>query len=337
MEALESCGKGIDERFLRTVLSPTEYAYFHSPRAFAVGARTPRRRWPLVLAFGEQTTRLFALCAGEDSGVGPRSDLGAVFNLGISLFDYVLDTALFAATAQDVLLALERHGLHGLLDEEICEDFGDSLVRRPPSEARLLLRLIQQFHAGVLRLRPGPEALEELATLLQEAMTAEISSVQVAGPGWEPAAVGVAQAKSVLPFQVLAWLGRYSDSPRSPQVDDEAHRRLAKELGQAFALVDDLCDLVEDLQGRAINSLANRPIQTQGSDLETDAGLDADTATEALEAMLSSDQLDRAAADVVCHLKEVEQRVHDLVSRDHQGEAAELLATMRAFLRNWIE
>jgi hypothetical protein len=112
---------------------------------------------------------------------------------------------------------------------------------------------------------------------------------------------------------------------------------LAKELGQAFALVDDLCDLVEDLQGRAINSLANRPIQTQGSDLETDAGLDADTATEALEAMLSSDQLDRAAADVVCHLKEVEQRVHDLVSRDHQGEAAELLATMRAFLRNWIE
>lgn len=348
VRSLVELGHQIDRRFLRSALSPAEYAYLHSERAFASAPNSYARQLPLVLSFGHEVVRLFACCAGDEDEENAGADLGACFNLGISLLDLLLDVPAFSTAAKIVIEALMRGDVAQLLKAEHCIAFDDDLVRIPLGDARLMLRIASRFYVGVIGLNASPEALEELSELLKAAYKAELGSAQ-AGSTSPRSTLDAGDDKSVLPFQVLAWLGRSRNAVPSDPGWPESHRRLAMHVGSAVALLDDLCDLVNDLRSQAINSLATREQGPQLRNLPDDAdaaydndndaqsSLDAESVMADVEDLLTSDRLALAASQVVDHLREVE---HISISMVTAGRAKVLqmhLATLRTFLRNWLE
>jgi hypothetical protein len=358
VRSLVDLGRQIDQRFLRNALSPAEYGYLHSERAFAAAPNGYASRMPLVLSFGHEVTRLLACCAGSDTDARAnaisRADLGAGFNLGISLLDLVIDVPAFSPTAKTVIAALTQADVAQLLKVEHCAAFEDDLVRIPLGDARLLLRIAGRFYAGVIELNAPDAALDELSGLLKAAYRAELGSAQArpTGPslnlGCEPDNDNE-NDKSVLPFQVLACLSRSGCAVSSDSGWYESHRRLATHLGRAVAMLDDVCDLVDDLRSQALNSLAARAHGPRLRSLPDDDGaaldedgddqssLDADAAIGAVEDLLASDRLTSAAAQVVHELREVEHLSTSMVGAERANALHQHLATLRTFVRNWLE
>jgi hypothetical protein len=356
VRSLIELGHQVDRGALRNTLSPAEYGYLHGERAFAAAPNSYAGRMPLVLSFGHEVTRFFSCCAGDQaetvvgSCVDPRADLGGLFNLGISLLDLVLDVPAFAPAAKTVVAALTEADVGQLLKAERHAAFDDGLVQIPLGDARVLLRIASRFYAGVIELGASDEALDELSLLLKAAYEAELRSAQVepTPPSFHLGAESD-DDKSVLPFRVLACLSRISvaSSPAPGWVD--SHRQLALHLGRAIALLDDLCDLVDDLRSRAVNSIAarvqgprlrslpNDDSAADGDDADGPPSLDADLAIAAVEDLLASSRLTSAAAQVVHELREVEYLASSMVSARRAGALQQHLAVVRTFVRNWLE
>lgn len=350
VRSLVDLGHQIDQRLLRNALSPAEYGYLHSERAFAAAPNSYASRMPLVLSFGHEVTRLLSCCAGNDADADAYADLGAGFNLGISLLDLVLDVPAFLPAAKTVIAALTQADVAQLLNVEHCAAFEDDLVRIPLGDARLLLRIAGLFYAGVIELDAPDAALDELSGLLKAAYRAELGSAQARPTGRTlDLGAGPDNDKSVLPFQVLACLSRSRCAASSDPGWFESHRRLATHLGCAVAMLDDVCDLVDDLRSQALNSLTARVQGPRLRSLPDDGGaaldddgdgqssLDSDAAIGAVEDLLASDRLRSAAAQVVHELREVEHLSTSMVGAERANALQQHLATLRTFVRNWLE
>lgn len=336
-------GQGIDQRCLQARLSAAEYAYLHSEQAFGSPRNAFGRRWPLILAFGHQVTDLFAACHGAQRGIDAVADVGACFNLGISLIDLVLDESAFKSTAETVISILAEYNVKKLLEPRHWAAFDDQLVRVPLGDARVLLRIVSAVYKGMAQLDFTPDSREELGALLEDAFRAEIASTR---PGMRSKAQ---QEKSILPFQVMACIARSTGTADESRAT--RHREMARQLGGAIALLDDLCDLVDDLRAGAINSIAGRPAKARpGSasvDTEERAGVDAfftvpqtvDDSAGAASAlsMLEGNELADAVEALIDQLREAESLALSLAAPGSQALVQARLASIRAFVRNWLE
>jgi hypothetical protein len=335
---LVELGQDIDRRCLQQQLSAVEYAYLHSEQAFALSRNSFGRRWPLILAFGHQVTGLFAACCGVGRDIDKLCEVGACFNLGISLIDLLLDERAFKLAAETVVAMLVEHDVKKLLELQHWSAFDDQLVLVPPSDARVLLRIVSVVYKGMRQLDLTPAGREELGSLLEDAFMAEIASVR-------PGEGSQAQSgKSTLPFEVMACIARGAGA--SVEFNADRHRAMARQFGASIAVLDDLCDLVDDLRAGAINSIVARPSSVQGaratlviaSDPEARAQTvdDSQGAATAL-ALLECHELEEAAGILVGHLRETEALVLSLAPPHCLDMARSRLASTRAFIRNWLE
>ncbi len=329
-------GQGVDRRCLQQNLSAAEYAYLHSPEAFGSSRYGSRRRWPLVLAFGHQVTRLFSACHGaarrdSDDDV---ADVGACFNLGISLIDLVLDERAFRPAAETVIGMLADYDVKNLLLPAHWHAFDDQLVRVPLGDARIVLRIVSTVYKGMAQLGLSTDEREELGALLEDAFRAEIASARLGMRSQEQ------HAKSILPFQVMACIARAN--VRQPESTAALYREMAVHLGTSIALLDDLSDLVDDLRSSAVNSIVARPHtpQSDGTDDAESGGaqtIDDSIVSAIALSLLEESGIERAVENLLGHLRETELLALSLAGPDGAGTVARQLASTRTFIRNWLE
>lgn len=190
-----------------------------------------------ALGHGALQAGALARAAGaSDGALGSASRLGALFNLGVSLFDRLCDgfperaDALWSAITPDSLAAPRL--LEGAMARE-----GDPAVAG-------LLPLVAALLDGVATLPAGRAGAERFLDLLVTMHAAERLSLAPRHAGRPSLSVLRAlRRKSVLPSCALAHLALCA----APASDPGLLRNQALRAGTALWIVDDLVDLGEDL------------------------------------------------------------------------------------------
>jgi hypothetical protein len=242
----------------------------------------------------------------------PRSDLeeaGALFNVGVSLFDLAHDgfpdvaSALAELVPKEVIL---RAAEGDVVATELARDAAQA------DEVLLLISLISGFFRRLSRLKAKPERRSALTAEIIAAHQVELRSVASAGDVAEAAAI--AAASSAAPFRVLARLATLD-------LDEEVARPAevaAERIGRVFGLVDDLTDLVVDVQDNSLNGLL------------LSAQLPSDIADRAaIEALLDGDAVKTAAEEVVAEVRAIQMLPHSSV--------VGLDVLMQHSIRAWLE
>lgn len=214
------------------------------------------RQLPLILAFGSMLG-------------GGRAELGAAFNLGISMLDcYVDDRGGHGTLSRHLSPELIRAAVSGEVTASPSITGGSS---SEDSDLKLVLALADYFLTEV---RGLCDTEPTLLGHIEGALSAELASLSTDAPAH------VAQEKSTRPFAILAMLA-------GDPVED------GRDLGQAFWLIDDLVDVVADLRDGATNTF----IGGGGGD-----------PSEAVADLLWGHRLEQAAADAASALEAVTSR-----------------------------
>lgn len=251
-------GTELREGLLRAALG-RDARLIDSDVPFGAANRALRRRLPQVLSFGAGLGRGFALLAGaDDRAARYASGTGALFNLGVSVFDLLHDSspdlvavlpgrldgpALARLTTDPAAAAALRRSAQQPID-----DLGATL----PAEIRILLVVVADFYARLHVAAGGAGLSPSLIGALQEAYQAEMSSLE--GTGGER----VARSSSVAPFTVLAEVA-LAAAKADDRVRADRLGELAAAIGEVFWLVDDLVDSVSDAQTGSLNALLTCP------------------------------------------------------------------------------
>lgn len=208
-------------------------------RQAARALRIPDAALARTLGHGQQQARLLAERAGALPSLAPEvTRLGALFNLGIALFDGLCDEH------------PERAAL--LLREVTPQTLASAAAGRPlprcgDPAVDLLLVLIAEVLAGARRLG-GPAALQRefdgaIVTMYQAERLSLSARRSTTGPTL--AVLRLLRRKSALPIATVALLAALARPPADPQPLD-ALRRDARRAGQVLWLIDDLVDVKED-------------------------------------------------------------------------------------------
>jgi hypothetical protein len=313
-------GFPVDERYL-----------WQSDVPFGPQRQHLERKTPAVLAFGKAMVEFIAAVIQPSRTEATAQDhfdreacepnrfalAGALFNLGISLVDLLVDHRPEYATAMtewldgDRLLSLSAGDL---------SPHADALDHLPLDETRLVLRVVLEFFDTV---RAGPlwpeRDGEELTRLLLRAYAAELASTSGASGtagGIELFRAGV--AKSALPFFVLGWLAERTAELSSPGAATE----IAGLLGESFSIVDDLVDLIEDLRAGSVNRLlTSTPMSIEQSPVPY----------RDIASLVSGDLITAEVQVLVARLT----ALRDLTVEALGGTDA--MTPMLCYIRNWLE
>lgn len=210
-------------------------------RQAARALRLPDAALARTLGHGQQQARLLAERAGALPSLAPEvTRLGALFNLGIALFDGLCDEH------------PERAAL--LLREVTPQTLASAAAGRPlprcgDPAVDLLLILIAEVLAGARRLG-GPAALQRefdgaIVTMYQAERLSISARRSTTGPTL--VVLRLLRRKSALPIAAVALLAALARPPSccdQPSLD--ALRRDARRAGQVLWLIDDLVDVKED-------------------------------------------------------------------------------------------
>jgi hypothetical protein len=209
-----------------------------SPAVIAKSFGLSRAAIVRVFGHGWQQAAGFAALAGVRANrVNAVAQLGALWSLGIVLFDHMLDTL-----PERRVVLLER--------------LTPTLFHSPPAGARVpsgdvaidfLVALAVGIVTGAQRMDGRPEDCEWFVQLLDEMYRGEQKSVTVRRVGTSPSPEvwEALRCKSALPataIGVLALLG----NPRASDAEREVVQAAASLVGQAFWIVDDLVDVQSD-------------------------------------------------------------------------------------------
>jgi squalene-hopene/tetraprenyl-beta-curcumene cyclase len=214
-------------------------------------------RLPAMLAFGHQQAVVFGRVIHPDRRARPAGSLlpVAAFSAGIALLDYLADQLGMAEPIFEVLDEATVAGLFGG-GQEAGARLRDGYARAGDARLRLLFALVAVCAAGIGGLHrrhgddQGQQDLRATFAVLhaaQKAVTFHHPGSAAGGPGAD-----VIRAKSVLPFVAAYQIVELSGPPGAAK---RAGRELARQLGQAVALADDLVDLLADWQSGAPNTL----------------------------------------------------------------------------------
>jgi hypothetical protein len=247
--SLHSAGMLIDDaRFDQTRLEAAALASRHFRSAvYSIGAGDPGvvaksvglSRGAMSRLFGhgwQQTAGLAAVANVRENRIRPVARLGALFNLGIVVFDHLLDSF------------PERRAT-------LLEHLTPALLRNPPSDAPIssgdvgidfVAELAVEVAAGAQGLDGRPDDGERFAMLLDQMYQAERASTELrrsAAPG--PEVWDALRAKSTLPSTAAALLALLG-VPSANETTRAVVERAAALIGEAFWIVDDLVDIESD-------------------------------------------------------------------------------------------
>lgn len=213
-------------------------------------------RLPSMLAFGHQQAVVFRRLIHPDKRSPPAASLlpVATFSAGISLLDYLADATGMAEPIYEVLDDATVASLFGgPADDRLREGYDKTADVR----LRLLFALIAACGAGISALLRASGDTEGRRDLLATFAALHGAQRAVTFHGRDPAAAdagdtGAAVTKSVLPFVAAHQIVELFDPPGAAK---RSSRELARRIGQAVALTDDLVDLLADWQTRTPNTL----------------------------------------------------------------------------------
>jgi hypothetical protein len=219
-------------------------------------------RLPSMLAFGHQQAVVFRrlIHPGKRSPAAVSLLPVAAFSAGISLLDYLADATGLAAPIYEVL---DDATVAGLLGGATADDrLRAGYAKTGDARLRLLFALVAacgQDIRALLRANGDDEGRRDLLATFaalhgaQRAVTFHGSDPHVrAGDAGEAGDAGAVVTKSVLPFVAAHQIVELLDPPGTAT---RAGREVARRIGQAVALTDDLVDLLSDWQTRTPNTL----------------------------------------------------------------------------------
>jgi outer membrane protein assembly factor BamB/orotate phosphoribosyltransferase len=250
-------GYELATRLIVPLWGAADYEYQTASNSNAAGD-SPRLKPPLPLAFGHTLGGIAYDCLyRERCGRAPVSDLAALFNLGICLFDRLCDhhpdqTARLPAFFNDEILS----GL--CTGSGRAEDLLRDADRVEHPELRVLLKTIAGFFRSFHRAADesaGAEATSALRLLLLRAYRAEMITTRDRPYRRGSEFRSAVYAKSVLPFEVIATIAGFCGRSLASVADREAALAVLRAMGRAVSIADDVADMVADFRSGDANEV----------------------------------------------------------------------------------
>ena len=226
-------------------------------------------RLPSMLAFGHQQAVVFRRVIHPDRRGLPAASLMpvAAFSAGISLLDYLADAL---GMAEPIFKVLDEPTVAGLFGDgrEAETRLRQGYEQAGDVRLRLLFALVAMCGAGIggLHRRHGDDQGRHdlLATFAVLHAAQKAVTFHHTGPVAGPAGADAVSTKSVLPFVAACQIVELFDPPGAAK---QAGRELARQIGQAVALTDDLVDLLADWRSGTPNTLiGNARTEDRGPD-----------------------------------------------------------------------
>lgn len=188
-----------------------------------------------VMGFGWYQTKAFS-SIHEDHSAGEidRFRLGALANLIVSLYDFIVDSGLSPVISQSMFLAL--------LENKIKRQSYLRSFLFQNSSVRLMKLLVMNFSEKAIRCM-GTAEWQNLIQVIGKA-----SSVQNAVTEGNNVNLNLIEEKSIYPFLILAQIAQSAPLSTAQEV-------YITVLGKFIGMVDDLTDFEDDVEKGAINSI----------------------------------------------------------------------------------
>ena len=326
LDGQRAIGAHLRDEWLAEALGSADSLCLQSERAFRAANVRVRSRIPLIMAFGHGLGDGLARLIADDP-LPRTAGLCALFNLGISFFDAVVDqpAALRSALAQH----FDGHVLQNLAAEpDAARRHGEVFGQVEDDEIRILLKIVAAFFRELhsLYAAAGSQPSPRMAALLEQAYLAELSSTQDGGAPRASDPTRTAELKSTLPFVIIGQIA-LAGVPCAPASAAAGVDRLAAELGGVFWLVDDLADLATDARSGSLNAVLLR------AGLSPELSRDSTALRRGMGDLLDGLVIEDTAADVVTRLASVD-RVLASFARDES--AGRLRQIVRCYVRSWI-
>jgi hypothetical protein len=248
-------GEELKHDLLQGVLGE-DYVLLGSEAVFGRSNRHFRIRLPYSLSFGYGLgTCFYELFKGEEEWKSEVARLSSLFNLGISIFDLIIDC--FPDLFYHIIDIFNEKSLKQMINDpstlKTIESHNASLSKR---ELRILLRLVIGFFKNLKKISEksgvSRDSKHIFSTLL-DAYKAEIQSQNFTDLTFVEQ-LKVSQTKSTLPFKVIEKLIQPYSENSSQLVSNSLHS-LISHLSQSFWLIDDLADLINDARTGSLNSI----------------------------------------------------------------------------------
>ena len=256
MKGQKELGDKIKREILRDILGQQDYAYLNSEVIFGPANRRFMQRLPYITAFGYELGSLMSLLLdGEETNAHEVSVIASIFNVGISMFDYIFDTS--PKLFNELNLATNEKALCSMIiDKDRCRKLLDECEAISAPEARLLSKLVISFfdRLHLLYSESGRKnAWKNVTSSILSSYRSEIKSSACNRSSFKDAYV-IGREKSTLPFQVIFHIAQLSPFtiPEDSCGDLTAY---IDNLGELFWLLDDLMDVIPDLQSKHLNSI----------------------------------------------------------------------------------
>lgn len=252
-------GNQLRKNILLPVLGAADYARLSNETLFGKYNHQFQRKLPFSLAFGYETgslvNELFNQPAPQQQQI---REICALFNLGISLFDFILDQPATTASKNHFFNEETMAVLHGRGNKSKL--LLPNLDKIKAAEWRILLKVITGFYGRLFQLlNELGQSSKPITSLLEKAYKAEMSSTEASVIN-KRRQLQISRSKSVLPFEIIGAIGMLTIS-KNIQVQKQGIV-FAKTLGDIFWITDDLADIVRDAQSGQLNVFLKKDLAT---------------------------------------------------------------------------
>ncbi|MBF9254999.1 hypothetical protein I2I11_16970 [Pontibacter sp. 172403-2] len=310
---------------LKDALGPDDFAVINSEAAFGKLNHVLKHKLPFSLAFGYELGAGFhTLVSGDQERKHQIAQTTSLFNLGISLFDFFLDSS--EEEVKDEFKSIfNSQALHEIQGNKHA---GSIFYKRcdtiEQNEIRILLKVIACFYQtlySTVQEADNRHALKKINQLLLQAYQAEINSQLQEDINEEVNLRQVSKSKSTLPFRIIKNIA--VAQTKADKNIEQSVERLSYTIGEIFWLLDDLADAVSDYQTNQLNSLF---CNQEGKGCIMGEG--------AITQILATDNLPR----LVNHLCSKIQRVELSISSSGTDNEADLRfrQILLFYIRDWL-
>jgi hypothetical protein len=256
MQKQANLGEEFKVCVLREMLGKEDFAHLNSELIFGASNHRFRQRLPYMAAFGyELGLVMHTLLEGDDQDGEVVARLCAAFNIGIALFDHIIDSQREILSQLSVIINGDNLSAM-LVDEKVCKHLSMKCNLLDIVEARILSKIVIWFFRELhtLYLRSNRQVIwKELTSYLLSAYHAEMESLENKSTVGSDL-ISLARGTSCQPFLIIFLLTQLSPSTKLGRVTDD-FRAAVINLGEVFWLADDLQDIVSDLKSGGLNSI----------------------------------------------------------------------------------
>lgn len=313
-------GRDLEARLLRDAVGPANFAIYQSEAFFGPSNHRMHTKVPIVLAFGYELGGCMAWLAGSKPLDRTKSSqVCGLFNLGVSTLDLIHDE--HPKLAAELATHFDTAALSRIASDRAArQEWAASALGKASPEVDFLLGIILCFFAELEPLIDDVQVRHRIATLLVSAHRSELKSLNLRGS--RNRILATARRKSVQPFELMAAIASLRGRR---QVDRRRVRDLGKGVGEMFAEVDDLMDLVVDSRTGAINGLL---VSSEGADGQG-AG---QPPFRVLESILINKRIEASAGRVLAKLR----RTLELLEGAPSAPATAFRALVLNYLQHWM-